>query len=703
MTKYLLFLFTFFFLQSLSAQKINKGAIQILYTPGHPSNSFIPSKNIGGAVDGHFEGDINQMLTPQNISEMKKVGLKPVSYRLRTELGDEVWHWNPKGKWSDSAKNQGYWISDSVPNKPIEISNGYQLPRRGNTFDQANDKGYSRISDGDTSSFWKSNPYLDQYFTKESDTLHPQWVIIDLGKLKEVNAIRIKWGNPYALSFKIDYAEYTDPDYFDPYQPGIWQGFTNNIFSNQNANNKIIKFTNSPKKMRFIRVSFTQSSHTINGKSNDIRDHLGFAIKEMELGLLDESGKFYDWVHHSRNHKQSIVYVSSTDPWHRAIDLDKNVEQIGIDRFFTDGLTANQPALMPAALLYDTHENVLSLIQYLKTKDYPVQEMEMGEEPEGQLISPTDYSALYYQLGMNIRKIFPDIRIGGPGFASLSATIDDSTTFTESKWTKHFLNYLRDHNSMKLFNFFSFEWYPFDNICVPSEPQLQAAPQMLSIALKNFQNILPENTPLYLTEYGYSATEGATEVKMEGGLIYADILGKFLELGGGKSFLYGYEPAFLQEVNCGYGNNMIFGLGDDGRIKYKTAAFYCMQMLTRFWAQPVDKVLEQFPFSSTIKNKKQEPIVVAYSLRTAEGKWSVMLINKDIDRTWNVNINVENTSTKKNIEWRPEHLIQYSKQQYHWLKDGMKSHPSKNLPPVEKEIDGSKNISLPPYSLTIIN
>jgi len=703
MKKELFFLFCLCFFYSLSAQKINKGNIRILYTPGHAANTFIPSKNIGGAIDGHFKGDIDQMLTGKNIAEMKTVGLKPISYRLRTELGDEVWHWNPTGRWSDSLKKQGYWISDSESAKPINISNGYKLPRRGNTFDQANDKGYSRIADGDTSTFWKSNPYLDEYFTKESNTLHSQWVIVDLGKVKEVNAIRIDWANPYALSFKINYAENTDPDYFDPYQTGIWQSFPNNIFENSKGGTDLINIKSIPKKIRFLRISFSKSSHTTDGKSNDIRDQLGFAIKEIQVGFLNKKGKFIDWIKHSRDHHQSIIYVSSTDPWHRSIDLDENVEQVGIDRFFKSGITADQPVLMPAALLYDTPENVLSLIKYLRAKHDPVKEMEMGEEPEGQLISPVDYAALYRQLGIQIRKIDPGMKMGGPGFASISSTEDDSTTFTESKWTKFFLNYLREHNSIDLFNFFSFEWYPFDDICVPSAPQLAVAPEMLSTALKNFQNILPENTPLYLTEYGYSASEGTTEVEMEGGLMYADILGKFMEMGGSKSFLYGYEPAFLQQVDCGYGNNMLFGLGDNGKIKYKTAAFYCMQMLTHYWAQPTDSLLEIFPFSATIKNRNKQPLVVCYALRTTNGKWSVMLINKDPKKTWNVNIDIENTITKKIIDWHPEQLIQYSQQQYSWIKAGINSHPSKALPPVFRKIKTAKNISLLPYSLTIIN
>jgi len=31
------------------------------------------------------------------------------------------------------------------------------------------------MTDGDESSYWKSNPYLTERFTGESDALHPQW------------------------------------------------------------------------------------------------------------------------------------------------------------------------------------------------------------------------------------------------------------------------------------------------------------------------------------------------------------------------------------------------------------------------------------------------------------------------------------------------------------------------------------------------
>src|SRR2546430_14673816 len=170
----------------------------------HPVNRCVPTEALGAGVDGHDKGECAQMFTDKNIAEMLSAGLGPLTYRLRTELGCEVWHWNPRGTWSDPVHKSGYWTSDDSLGAPINLSYGYRLPRRGNTIDQANDDGYSRITDGDEKSFWKSNPYLDSHFTGDSEDAHPQWVIIDLGGRKPVNAIRIRWAAPYAKQYKVE-------------------------------------------------------------------------------------------------------------------------------------------------------------------------------------------------------------------------------------------------------------------------------------------------------------------------------------------------------------------------------------------------------------------------------------------------------------------------------------------------------------------
>src|SRR5208283_336795 len=87
-----------------------------------------------------------------------------------------------------------------------------------------------------------------------------------------------------------------------------------------------------PFKTRYIRIGLLESSGSSLPGSSDPRDGLGFAVREISAGFTDSAGAFRDAVVHATdNSVQSLVYVSSTDPWHRAKDLDRKTEQPGFD------------------------------------------------------------------------------------------------------------------------------------------------------------------------------------------------------------------------------------------------------------------------------------------------------------------------------------------------------------------------------------
>src|SRR5437868_4094505 len=148
------------FFQPIAIFAQRRATATITIDTSHPVNRFTPSHALGAAIDGHEKGANDLQLTGRNIDAMLSVGFKSLTYRLRTELGGDVWHWNPNGSWSDALNHEGYWVSGSKLGAPISLSYGYHLPRRGNTIDQAANNDYSRIDDGDPQSFWKSNLYF---------------------------------------------------------------------------------------------------------------------------------------------------------------------------------------------------------------------------------------------------------------------------------------------------------------------------------------------------------------------------------------------------------------------------------------------------------------------------------------------------------------------------------------------------------------
>ena len=684
------------------------GTVTVTYSPHHPLRTFIPSHAFGAGVDGMEKGDIPNVYTPANIRAMLTTGFKPLTYRLRTELAVEAWHWNPKGLWSDPAHQQGYWISDSASESPLLVSYGYRLPRRGSGLDQANEDSYSRLVDGDSTSYWKSNPYLDAHFTHEENMLHPQWVLIDLGVPRAINTLRIFWGAPYATRYAIQYYE-GEHAYTLGSDTVAWKTFAAGAMQHGHGGEETIRFCAAPRRMRFLRLLMTETSGKAPPGCSDIRDQLGYAIRELELGAQDRQGRFHDILQHGRSVKrQTQMFVSSTDPWHRAVDQDERVEQPGFDRVFASGLTNGMPLLTAVPLIYDTPENAAAQVRYLKSKGYPVNQIEMGEEPDGQYMTPEDYGALYIQWADALHQVDPALQLGGPCFQSAT---EDVYTWPDKNgvlsWYRRFLLYLKQRNHLADLTFFSLEWYPFDHICGPTAPQITANPYLMRAWFGNLEKDgLTRDLPWIISEYGYSSYEGEPEVNLAGALLNADSVGTFLTIGGTTAYFYGYEPNSLnRNQECPSWGNLTLFLSDSERhIKAPVAAYYGAQLLTQQWAQPGDGEHQLYAADSDIRNPQRQQIVTAYATRRPDGKWALLLLNKDPQRSATIKIRFQDANTKAiHPLTGPLTLFQYSSEQYVWHPHGKTGYARPNVSPAQSTLpENTRTLSLPPYSISVV-
>jgi hypothetical protein len=670
-----------------------------------PIATFSPSDALGAGVDGHGRGTLRDIYTPRNLAAMRSAGLSRLTYRLRTELGIEAWHWNPKGRWSDSAHSRGYWISDSVSNVPITLTHGFRLPRRGNTIDQADNTGFSRLDDGDTTSFWKSNPYLDPALGDSDRTPHPQWIIADLGSVSRVNAIRIAWADPFATDFRVQYWEGEVVNDIDENPPGKWITFRGGDIHAGSGGDQELTLADSAIPTRFVRLVLTSSSRTAPLGATDWRDSAGFAVRELWIGRRT-GGSLTDLLRHGTSRlTQSLAYASSTDPWHRASDIDLDLEQPGFDRIAASGLSNGNPLMIPVPVLFSTPEDGANELRYLVHHGYAFDRVELGEEPDGQYVTPEDYASLYVRWSRALRGIAPRATLGGPSFQSPESQVmmawpEDSAG---APWMTRFLSVLQQQNRLGDFGFLSFEWYPFDDVCAATAPQLASAPGRLAEALRRLhEQGVPLTLPVIIAEYGYSAFADRAEVDVEGALYDADLVGHFLSLGGATAFFYGYEPTYLDhEPGCSnaWGNNALFLATNDRTIREPVAAFQAIHLITHHW---LELGSSRHAMYATTSNVAGEPdsLLSAFAVKRPDGRWSVLLVNRDASRSRTVRLRfADHPNAAVLPEGHDEWL--FSRAQYQWIPNGENGHPARNNPPRHRRTR-EESITLPPYSLTVV-
>ncbi len=669
-------------------------------TTDHCVNKCIPTKSLGGGIDGHERGECARILSDKNITEMLSAGLGPLTYRLRTELAGEVWHWNPRGGWSDEARQCGYWTSSSSIGTPINLSYGYRLPRRGNTIDQANNDGYSRICDGDENTFWKSNPYLDPYFTGENDDSHPQWIVIDLGAVKPVNSIRIQWGVPYARQFQVEYWTGNDPMHLPIDRNDDWQAFPQGVIGNSPVGDVPIRLSSNSIPVQFVRVLMSRSSAPTTQSSADVRDRLGFAVREISLGQTNDAGEFEDYIRHNPERNQTIIYVSSTDPWHRAEDIDYKTEQPGLDFILRSKLTNHLPVLVPVGVLYDTPDNAVAEIRYLLARKYLLEGVEVGEEPDGQWASPEDFAALYAATAQRLRSLSSQLKLGGPSLQNFDGHLLTWPDKSGNRfWMNRFLRALRASESS--FDFFSFEYYPFDDVCGDAAPQLLEIPQRLRAMLSSLRGDgVPSNIPWLMTEFGYSVFAGRHEVDIEGALFHADTVGTFLTSGGGKAYLYGYEPDYLtNELKCSWGNLMMLQMLNTDKKLNRLSMYYSARLITKDWMQWVAETHEVYPVTIEPENAG----VTAYAVRRPDQEWALLTINKDPQRSAQLGVQFASSSGISVDRFIGKvDIAQFSREQYRWQDDGPNGRPTLSSPPSHAQRAASQYYELPPYSVSVL-
>ena len=678
------------------------GTVRVDATPGLPINSFDPDTALGSSIDVLSRSDINKVYTPHIIQEALSAGWGPITYRNNTELRMAAWHWTEDGTWSDPVHRSGYFTGSTELKRMTRYILAYALPHRG--FATSGD----RPIQGPNLSYWKSNPYLTSKFTGESDSLHPQWVVVDLNAEKPVSAVRIAWAGPYATTYQIEYWMGTNALDFDGGPKGEWKVFPSDTLKNAQGGTVTLKLTDNPVSTRYLRILMTESSNTCDEHGpDDVRNCVGFAIQQLVAGMVDAGGTFIE-VAKSADERRTNYCVSSIDPWHSEDDVNDGggYQHSGFDLFFTSGLTNNLPAMIPVTMLYGTPDDAAAQIAYIEKRGYSIGYVEMGEEPDGKHAMPEDYAALYLQWATAIHKVDPKLKLGGPIFEGVNEDIrvwPDAQGRTS--WMGRFVDYLKSHNRLSDLAFVSFEHYPFEP-CTITWKTLYSEPQLIKHILQVWRDDgVPKEVPLMVTENHLASNLTGPMTTIFAALWLADNVGSFFEAGGSAFYHSPIQPQGVQETCLGWSSWSNFVSDENYNIKGYTSPYFAAHMINLEWVQHRAGLHHMFPSFTDIKDAEGNVLVTSYAVRRPDGNWSLMLVNRDEVNPHTVRVVFQDSKNKRD-EWfsGPVTFVTFGSEQYVWINDGPNSHPDPDNPPVSTTLQSTSGttFTLPKASVTVL-
>jgi hypothetical protein len=268
-----------------------------------------------------------------------------------------------------------------------------------------------------------------------------------------------------------------------------------------------------------------------------------------------------------------------------------------------------------------------------------------------------------------------------------------------------FVDYLKEHGRISDLSFVSFEHYPF-NSCDITWKTLYSEPELMKHILRVWRDDgVPKDVPLMITEGALASNLTGPMSTVFGGLWLADNVGSFFEAGGALFTHSPIQPQDVQNSCLGWASWSNFVSNNAYEIKGYTSPYFAAHMINLEWVQHRSGVHVMFPSSSDIKDAEGNLLVTSYVVHRPDGKWSVMLVNRDETDPHSVRVVFDNEEGKKDGFFSgPITLATWGSEQYVWINDGANSHADPDHPPVATMLTGEAGtvFTLPKASITVL-
>jgi hypothetical protein len=581
------------------------------------------------------------------------------------------YHWNGTGTWTSppygtsgyGGASYGYWVPSSTQYSP-----GFQANElyRGTTSSYGT---ASNITDGNVNTYWVSN----------SDTNFPdaQWIYVNLGSQRTVNAVTIIWGNPYASQFTIQYWDPTASNQWGPYldTQSHWLN-TSAVSVVGGGGTQGVTFSNVT--TQYIRVLLTQSSAGANGV---------YSIAE----FYAYDGATVLTTNTSNAGTQSQVVTSSTDT---ACDFSYTPS---FDfQSFMSYVKMFSPQAIPLITVNfgeGSPQEAAAWVNYANNVEgYNIKYWQIGNEMDGTWetggpINAEDYVTRYMQFAQAMYAVDPNIIITGPVASSWNAS---SNMYDGNSMIQDFVDYLVNDGGTTDVGAIDFHWYPFYSSA--SSATVLASPQQwaqVSSYINNWISALPQAStiPIILSEYNSNSSAGPTmTVELTNGLWLVDWLGQFITYFGSRGFTNLWDVLNGGAVSQVSGDLGYLQVESNAYQFQPRADYWAMQMMTNDWASPGDNKAHALVATAVTVAGNPSTLLDAYTDYRPDGILSLIVDNKDANNTYSTSVSIEGFTSSSNVKtWT------FDSNNYAWETSSLPYHATPDLPPTQSTIVISGN------------
>ena len=310
-------------------------------------------------------------------------------------------------------------------------------------------------------------------------------------------------------------------------------------------------------------------------------------------------------------------------------------------------------------------------IAYIEKRGYPISYVEMGEEPDGHYMLPEDYAALYVQWATALHKLDPKLRLGGPIFTGVNKDIETwPDAQGRTSWTARFIDYLKAHgrlarsrvsfpSSTTRWSRAKFTWSNLYDEASAGHPHAAtsgartACPRTFPCSSPN--RISPGN------QRKRSSTSGARSG-------WPIMWARIFSAGGNAVYYFHYIPLGVHRgCNNSLGTFGLFSTDKNLKIEQPLSQFFASQLINLEWVEAAGGAHRLFPASSDIHDDAEHKLVTAYAALRPDGRWSLLVVNKDQENPHGVRIVFHDAEANRDRGFSgPVDFITFGTEQYQW-------------------------------------